>query len=199
MDNDKEIEKLLGIKTTGRDDTRADSYNYPYEPTDYCVLKRLAECGYIGKKNHLVDYGCGKGRVSFYLAYEVGCNTTGVEYDERLYNRALNNLENFSKKSKVNFICADARSYDFPDSVDRFYFFNPFSVEVMGSVIRRIIDSYYENERDILLFFYYPSDEYVASLTTNTELSFVDEINCDDMFMRNKESYRERILIFSVG
>ena len=35
---DSEWDKLLQIKTTGRDDTHADVYRYPYEPTPYSVL-----------------------------------------------------------------------------------------------------------------------------------------------------------------
>lgn len=57
--NEVKYDKLLKIKTTGRDDSRADQYCYPYEPTPYGVLERLAYCGYLGKKNHLIDYGCG--------------------------------------------------------------------------------------------------------------------------------------------
>lgn len=197
--DDKEIEKLLGIKTTGRDDTRADSYNYPYEPTDYCVLSRLAGSGYVGKNNHLIDYGCGKGRVSFYLSYELGCKATGVEIDDRLYNRAVKNLESFPKKAKVNFVCENAVKYDVPDDANRFYLFNPFSVEVLQSVLKKITDSYYVNQREMILFFYFPSDEYVSALMQNEELSFVDEIDCSDMFPSSKESQRERILIFEVG
>ena len=48
---------LLRIKTTGRDDSHADQYRYPYEPTPYSVLERLANSGMIGKKNVLLDYG----------------------------------------------------------------------------------------------------------------------------------------------
>lgn len=32
---EKEWENLLRIKTTGRDDTRSDTFRYPYEPTSY--------------------------------------------------------------------------------------------------------------------------------------------------------------------
>ena len=86
--NEVKYDKLLKIKTTGRDDSRSDQYCYPYEPTPYCVLERLAYCGYLGKKNHLLDYGCGKGRVDFFLAWQVRCRTTGVEYDERMIKAA---------------------------------------------------------------------------------------------------------------
>ena len=63
MKADKEEEKwdrLLRIRTTGRDDSHADTFRYPYEPTPYTVLQRLADAGYIRKGNMLLDYGCGK-------------------------------------------------------------------------------------------------------------------------------------------
>lgn len=91
--NEVKYDKLLKIKTTGRDDSRSDQYCYPYEPTPYGVLERLAYCGYLGKKNHLIDYGCGKGRVDFFLAWQVRCRTTGVEYDERMIKAAEENRQ----------------------------------------------------------------------------------------------------------
>jgi hypothetical protein len=60
----------------------------------------------------------------------------------------------------------------------------------------RIIESYYENSRDIYLFFYYPSDEYVAYLMTVDALEFYDEIECDDLFTGD---LRERIMIFQLS
>ena len=45
--NETQWDKLLKIKTTGRDDSRSDQYRYPYEPTQYCVLERLANNGLI--------------------------------------------------------------------------------------------------------------------------------------------------------
>ena len=40
--NELQWDKLLKIKTTGRDDSHSDQYHFPYEPTPYCVLERLA-------------------------------------------------------------------------------------------------------------------------------------------------------------
>ena len=59
-------DKLLHIRTSGRDDSHSDQYRYPYEPTPYTVLQRLTDSGYIRKHNLLLDYGCGKGRVDFF-------------------------------------------------------------------------------------------------------------------------------------
>ena len=50
-------DKLLKIKTTGRDDTRSDEYRYPYEPTPYSVLERLAGSDFFSKDDVILDYG----------------------------------------------------------------------------------------------------------------------------------------------
>lgn len=64
-DNDTTWDKLLQIKTSGRDDSNSDQYRYPYEPTPYSVLERLANSGLIRKKDVVLDYGCGKAVLSF--------------------------------------------------------------------------------------------------------------------------------------
>lgn len=189
-------DKLLRIKTTGRDDSMADQYRYPYEPTPYSVLERLAGSGYISKRNVLLDYGCGKGRVDFYLSYQTRCRTLGIEYDTRMYERALSNQQTAVSGRRASFVLANAEQYPVPAEVDRCYFFNPFSVEILQKVMARILDSYYENPRNIQLYFYYPSDEYVAYLMTQELLMFVDEIDCGDLFEGTDP--REKILIFEI-
>ena len=82
LDNENMWDKLLQIKTTGRDDSNSDQYRYPYEPTPYGVLERLANSGLIRKKEVVLDYGCGKGRVDFFLSYQTREKTIGIEYDE---------------------------------------------------------------------------------------------------------------------
>jgi len=192
--NEIKWDKLLHIKTTGRDDSNADQYHYPYEPTPYPVLERLANTGYISKKNKLVDYGCGKGRVDFFLSYQTRCTTIGVEYDERIFAGVVDNKKTAVSGSRTEFILESAENYAVPEDADRFYFFNPFSVTLLRKVIGRIEEAYYQNPRPMLLFFYYPSDEYVAYLMTRTELVFSDEIDCRDLF--EGDNKREKILIF---
>ena len=195
--NENKWDKLLRIRTSGRDDSRSDQYRYPYEPTPYSVLERLAFSGYIGKKNTLVDYGCGKGRVDFFLSYQTRCRSIGIEYDERILETALENQKSAVSAGRVKLVLQNAETYVVPETADRFYFFNPFSVEILRSVLERIKESYYEHPREMLLFFYYPSDEYVSHLMTMDELTFLDEINCRDLF--DGENCRERILVFQIG
>lgn len=187
-------DRYLNIRTTGRDDSQADDVRYPYEPTPYTVLERLSQTGLIGKKNTLLDYGCGKGRVSFFLAYETGCRTLGVEINTRLYERALKNKESAVSGGKTAFFRDDAALFTVPEAVDRVFFFNPFSLKVLKPVMDRIRYSWYNTPREILLFFYFPALEYIGFLMQDDSLAFEDEIDTSDLFYENQA--REKILIF---
>lgn len=187
-------DKLLRIRTTGRDDSHSDSYRFQYEPTPYPVLERLADSGFITKKNTVLDYGCGKGRVSFFLSYQLRCRSVGIEYDDRIYGAAVENKMSAVSGERVDLVLAKAEDFAVPQAADRMFFFNPFSVEILKSVVNRILESWYENPGEIFLFFYYPSDEYVSYLMTVDELMFLDEIDCRDLF--GKDDSRERIMVF---
>ena len=62
--------------------------------------------------------------------------------------------------------------------------------------VRRIRKSWYDLPREILMFFYFPFDEYLTWLMGNEELELVDEIDCRDLFDGNVD--RERILVFRI-
>ena len=194
--NETQWDKLLKIKTTGRDDSHSDQYRYPYEPTSYMVLERLANSGLIRKNNTLLDYGTGKGRVCFYLSYQTRCRAIGIEYDEAIYQKAIVNKETAVAGNRSSFILCGAENYEVPVDVDRCYFFNPFSVEIFHTVLAKLYESYYEKPRERLLFFYYPSEDYISSLMTQEQLMFYDEIDTSDLF--SGDDNRERIMIFKV-
>ena len=194
MGNEKTWDKLLQIHTCGRDDTHADQYHHPYEPTPYCVLERLVASGFFSEGNVILDYGCGKGRVGFFLGYRAKVKSIGIEYDERIYQGAMANRQTTISRVKPEFVLTRAEEYEDPAEVSRCYFFNPFSVEILHKVMARILESWYEDPRDLYLFFYYPADEFIAYLMTVDELEFYDEIECDDLFEGYDE--RERVLIF---
>lgn len=195
-DHESTWDASLQIKTTGRDDANSDEYRYPYEPTPYRVLERLAGSGLIGKEDVVLDYGCGKGRVGFFLSYRRSAKAIGIEYDDRIYEAALKNQRSAVSKAKADFVLTRAEEYEVPLSVSRCYFFNPFSVEILCKVMARILESWYAHPRELLLFFYYPSDEYISYLMTVDELEFYDEIECDDLF--DGKDIRERIFIFQL-
>ena len=194
--SEQQWDKLLKIKTSGRDDTKSDCFRYPYEPTPYAVLERLANSGVIRKQDMVLDYGCGKGRVDFFLAYQTRAHCIGVEYDERIIAVAKENGNTAVSAGRVEILLGNAETFPVPEYVNRIFFFNPFSVEILQTAMARILESYYENPRELLLFFYFPSPEYISYLMTVDELSFYDEIDCSDLFEENKD--REKIVIFQM-
>ena len=199
-DGNRNMEKIwdekLNIQTAGRDDSFEDAHHNPYEPTPYSVLERLAESGYLTAENVLVDYGCGKGRTGIYLSEVVGCRSIGIEFDENMFAAAERNGSQCPHSERVQFLHMGAENYAVDEAADSFYFFNPFSVPVLQTVLGKVRESYYQNPREIYLFFYYPFDEYIAWLMTADGLEFVDEIECMDLFPGDDE--RERVLIFEM-
>ena len=196
VDHEIQGDKHLQIHTVGRDDESADEYRYPYEPTPYRVLERLVKSGLFSDDDAVVDYGCGKGRVSFFLADRTGSRVLGIEYDPRIWADAIANRQTARSRDKTEFVNVGAEQYDLPPKVNRCYFFNPFSVEILRGVMGKILASYYQSPREILLFFYYPSDEFICYLMTEDELDFYDEIDCDDLF--DVFDPRERIMVFKL-
>ena len=197
-----EWDKKLNIESCGHDYSLVDTHHHPYEPTPYSVLQRLAESGYLTAENVLIDYGCGKGRLGFFFCNEIGCKVIGVEHNDRLWRNAVDNIENFKAAVSPSFFCQKAEEFNC-DAADCFYFFNPFTVEILRSVMQQIILSYYENPRKMRLFFYYPDPEYVSYLLTGDNtgildaLYFLDEIDCKDLF--EGDNRREKILIFEIN
>lgn len=193
---DQEWDETIGVKTTGRDDSISDFVRFPYEPTDYCVLERLVASGYITKRNTVLDYGSGKGRVDFFLSFQTKCHSIGVEYNPRLYNRAMENKKSALSGRRTEFVLMDASDYSVPSNVDRIFFFNPFSVEILKKVIKNIQESNKKNPREILLIFYYPSPQYETTLSEIPGLKKKEEINCNDLF--NNSEKREKLLIMTL-
>ena len=85
---DTQWEKKLKIRSARSRNHEMDGENSPYEPTPYSVLERLADSGYLSKANVLVDYGCGKGRASIFLAHKTGCRVIGIDYNQHIIEEA---------------------------------------------------------------------------------------------------------------
>lgn len=195
-DLEVELDRFLKIKTNGRDDSVSNHINFPYEATPYCVLQTLANSGYLSKRDKIIDFGCGKGRVDFYLAYSLKAKMIGVEFDPRLYNSALKNSQTALSSARVSFVNCDARDYVIDSDVTGAYFFNPFNVEVLECVINNLRCSKNENDREIKLFFYYPSKNYLEYLNNQNDITIITQLDCMDQFDEYNE--RECIAVFKL-
>lgn len=166
-ENDK-FEKFLGIESTEivYNNRYNDDY-YRYEPTSYsgliCAFDELDK--EISCHDRLVDFGCGKGRVLFYVNQRFKCEVCGVEVDEELYEAALDNRSFYNTRfrgmaEKIEIINGKAEEYEIRPEDTVFYFFNPFDINIFTQVIDHIMESVRDHSRRVLVMMYYPKEEY---------------------------------------
>ena len=182
--NDREWDKRLHIRTIGREDESSADCS-PYEPTPYAVLQRLADSGHVRRKSRVLDYGCGKGRVAFFLAAAVGCRVTGIDHSPKLIDIARANRSASGLGDRVRLVCCPAERYE-PEDEDVFFFFNPFSEKVFEGVLRRLSQA--QGTKKVIC--YYPSEAYLQCLEGMAQ---IDDIDCGDLF--NGKDPREHIVV----
>lgn len=102
----------------------------------------------------LIDVGCGKGRVSFFIASKNKIKKViGIELQKELVNIATNNLSKIKRKTLDVAIChADAAEFDFYEGTV-FYLYNPFGINTLKAVLNNISASLITNPRRILFVY----------------------------------------------
>lgn len=179
-------EKLLNIKTSGEQKIFNESPHYNrYEPTAYSVLEILSKQYNFTAEDNIVDFGCGKGRLNFYVNHFFDSTVTGIEMNTFFYKQAIDNKRNYLKKNKkqinkINFFNCFAEEYHITPSDNKFYFFNPFSLQIFIKVIGNILTSVAAYERMVDMILYYPSYDYIYFLENNTPFVLVNEIKLPD-------------------
>lgn len=180
------------IQTNGKD----TYYCHRYEPTPYAVLDELFSVFTPAPEDVLVDYGCGLGRLNFYVEKLYSLCSTGVEFSSAYYTRALENLQSYNgKKDHIRFVHCRAEDYIVSPNETIFYFFNPFSIEIFRSVVNRILHSWQETPRNITLILYYPEDDCIFYLEQHTAFERLDEIAASEAI---REDRRERFSLYQL-
>lgn len=188
-------EKLLQVKTgASNSGPNNDLHYHPYEPTPYHALEILVDKYEIKRSDCIVDFGCGKGRLSFFINYFSNASIKGIEMNEGLYQSAIKNRNNYVKnKENIQFQCGLAEAYQIDASDNRFYFFNPFSIQIFMKIINNILLSMEISNRDIELILYYVSEDYIYYLENHTSFQLKEEIILPDLYEDNPY---ERFLIY---
>jgi SAM-dependent methyltransferase len=190
---------VLNVKTTEEQMGFNQSLHYHrYEPTPYSALKILFQKYEIKSSDRIVDFGCGKGRLNFYIHYYFKASVVGIEMNQKFYQEALENKKNYLKKhknglDKIYFHNYLAEEYDIGSEDTHFYFFNPFSVQIFTKVVNHILRSAETEKREITLILYYPSADYIFYLENNTAFHLKDEIILPGHYEHNQN---ERFLIY---
>lgn len=199
---ENQYEDLLNIKTNGEELWSEKIKHYhPYQATSYDALENLFNQYKVKEDDYIVDFGCGKGRLNFYMNYFYKAKVTGVEMDEVYYKECLLNKENYLSKynrnsSDVEFVCCYAQEYEIKPLENKFYFFNPFSVHIFRKIVDNILYSAYEYKKKVELILYYPSDDYIYFLENETNFILKEEVKLDYMFESDSQ---ERFLIYELN
>ena len=171
----EKFEQFLGIESTEivYNNRYNDDY-YRYEPTSYsgliCAFDEMDAV--MTRYDRLVDFGCGKGRVLFYVNQRFQCEVCGIEVDEDLYELALDNRAYFNTRfrgsdKKIELICGKAEEYSVKPEDTVFYFFNPFEINIFEQVIGNVMQSVEDHPRRIFVIMYYPKEEYRFCMKQN--------------------------------
>ncbi|MCY6369420.1 methyltransferase [Clostridium ganghwense] len=200
--SDEHFEKILNIKTCGDQKVFYDSLHYNrYEATSYDALETLFKYYKLNENDSIVDFGCGKGRLNFYLNYSFDCYVTGIEMNNYFYDRALCNKKDYLKKhnkkeDKINFLNCFAENYEIKPTDNKFYFFNPFSVQIFMKVLSNILISVEEVERTVDIILYYPSEDYIYYIENCASFTLKKEVKLPDLYELDD---RERFLVYTLG
>jgi len=179
---ERKRDKLLGIRTVGIREWEDNKIHYNrYEATPYKALDELSRKYKFGDADKVVDFGCGRGRVAFYLHNRFHIPVTGIEANVKTYEEALENKVSYSRKAKhiiapIKFVHGLAQFYKIDKTENCFYFFNPFSVHIFRKVVHNILRSVEKDRRTVDLILYYPIDEYKDFLKTDTPFTIINEI-----------------------
>lgn len=190
------LDKILNVRTTGDQKGFHKSLHYhKYEPTPYAALESFFKEYNLNANDTIVDFGCGKGRLNFFLNFHFNSNVIGIEMNEAFYYEAMENKNRYLKHYRnraenIQFVCCLAEEYKITPSENLFYFFNPFSVQIFMRVIKNILLSVEENSREVNIILYYPSEDYIYYLENQSPFTMVKEFNLPD------NNPNERFLVY---
>jgi SAM-dependent methyltransferase len=199
---EKYYDDLLNIFTRGdQKDFNGSLHYHRYEPTPYSALEVLFEQYELKNSDRVVDFGCGKGRLNFYLNYRFQSTVVGIEMNKGFFEKAISNRRNYLKSSKKNddqihFQNCLAEEYRINPLDNRFYFFNPFSLQIFMIVLNNILLSVEKAKRDIEIILYYPSEDYIYFLNNHPSFQLKQEVLLMDLYKHNPN---ERFMIYRLA
>lgn len=182
---EQEGDRYLNIKTVGAQwIDGATLHHNRYEPTPYEHLRELFNRHPLQRDAGLVDFGCGKGRLNFYVHDRFGCRAVGIEMNTSFWGEAQQNLNDYASGSrhrmahdKIRFYGQLAQDYEVQPEDTVFYFFNPFSVQIFMKTVNNILRSQELYPRRMEIILYYPTDEYIDFIERSTAFELLESID----------------------
>jgi SAM-dependent methyltransferase len=175
-------DRALRIKTIGVREWQDPEVDYHrYEATPYRALEVLFQHYELKKTDQVVDFGCGRGRVAFYIHNRFHVPVTGVEVNPLTFEEALQNKARYEQRTKhikapIRFEHGLAQHYQVEPADNHFYFFNPFPATTFREVVDNILQSVEENPRPVTIILFYPMPQYTRILLEDTPFKLMAEI-----------------------
>lgn len=179
---ERKYDQLLHVKTSGLREwkNQTDDYNR-YEATPYQALEKLIHYYKLEPTDRVVDFGSGRGRVSFFLHYHFDVPITGIEMNDLTLEESKKNKVSYlhkhaELKAPLTFAFGLAEQYEIQPDENVFYFFNPFSLNIFKEVVQNIIRSVEEHNRTVDIVFYYPPPAFKKFLKKETPFKLINKI-----------------------
>jgi hypothetical protein len=165
---DQEFDVRHGVKTAGRvsiDPARVIGENGAFAVHYEAVRplffrKALAYFDLRFEDFTFIDFGSGMGRALLMASEYPFKRIMGVEFSPDLHQIAEDNIRRYKSESQkccdIRSICTDAAQFVIPPDMSMFYFFNPFSAEVMEKVLFNIHRSLQEFPRELYFIYLNP-------------------------------------------
>lgn len=169
----RKYDRQLGIRTVGMREWKGHRHYNRYEATPYEALERLFEAYRFQAGDRVVDFGCGRGRVTFSIHHRFHVPVVGIEAHDKTFEEALENKSSYRVRAKhipapIKLEYGLAEHYEVKPSDNRFYFFNPFSDLVFSKVMRNIMRSVHQSPRSVDVILYYPLPEFKEILSKHS-------------------------------
>lgn len=179
---ERKYDQQLHIRTVGiREWGRKEKQYNRYEATPYKALDKFFDVYTLNKNDRVVDFGCGRGRVTFYIHDRFHVPVTGVEANDKTFEEALMNKQSYRRKREhieapILLEFALAEQYPIYEEDNCFYFFNPFSHKIFKQVVRNILKSVEEHPREVDIILYYPLEEFTFFLNRETPFDMLNQV-----------------------
>jgi len=155
-------EKFYGIETSGinklehlRKKGIDTSHATLYMPAPYSLLEEIFSFLKPLGLNHLLDVGCGKGRILCVGTHFGFKNITGLDLSKAFCRAAEKNLYRCSENQNLTWklINNDAYYYDIPPQTDCIFIFNPFDEFLLEKVVENINASLIAHPRPLYIVY----------------------------------------------
>ena len=159
-------EKYYGVETASLPIELAP-YGYDdkefvhYYPVTYAACTKALNSLPLTSADVFLDFGCGHGRVLVLAAAHPIERVIGIDLIDDFVARARRNMERAKHRSQCGSYeieQANTVTYEIPDDVTIFHFYNPFQGEILDKTLENIGKSLQRTPRDATILFANPED-----------------------------------------